>query len=135
MKNNDCSKEKIVEAYYAQSTNHDALKHINSCEECSKYYQDLVAAGEKMNTLNMADNYTDTFAVKKIVNIHLARKQKKRIIREAVLFSLFGLVFLGGLYWAMITINYMAALIFYLIIFINLPILLLPVILKRKELL
>ena len=134
MKNNNCSKEKIIEAYYNQSIKKDTLDHIDSCKECSKYYQELVNLGGKINVLNKIDTSSDTFAVRQIVNKHLSIREQKKILREAVLFALTGLSLLGGIYGTMIAFDYRAVLAFYLIIFINLPVLLLPAILKRKEL-
>jgi len=134
MKNSECSKEKIINAYYNQATNKDTFEHISSCEECSKYYQDLVSTGEKMNVFNETDNLQNTSAAKQIVNIHLLRVERKRIFREAIFFALIGTASLGITYGTMIAFDYRAVLIFYLIVFINLPVLLLPAILKRKEL-
>jgi len=134
MRNSDCSKEKIINAYYYQSTNKETMEHISSCEECSKYYQDLVSIGERMNLLSKTDNSPDTFVAKRILNIHLSSTERKKIYREAIFFALTGFSLIGGLYGGMIAFDYRAVLIFYLIVFINLPVLLLPAILKRKEL-
>jgi len=89
---------------------------------------------EKMEVLNRIDCSPNPFVVKRIVNIHLSKKERKKVIREAMFFALTGFALLGGIYGTMISFDYKMVLAFYLIIFINLPVLLLPAILIRKDL-
>lgn len=137
MQKNNCSKQKIIDSYYNhdQTTDKDILKHISACDECSRYYQDLISMGKKIDALKSTDCPVNTFAVKKIVNVHLSKQKGKKLLYETIAFGGISAALLITVYGVMAAFNYKAALGFYLILFINLPILLLPAILKRKELL
>lgn len=79
MKKNSCSKQKIIDAYYNEAEDEGILEHIKNCKECAVYYENLKAVGEKMDLMKDIDQPVNPFAVNRIVNVHLAGKEKEEL--------------------------------------------------------
>lgn len=133
MKNRDCSKEKVLDAYYNETKDEYILKHIESCAECGKFYDSLKSTGNKMELFNNVVPTVNPFTVKKIINTHLAEREKRRIMQESLGFFLGSSAFITIFYGTIIAYDFRYAAVFYLLIFSIMPFLLIPAVLKRKE--
>lgn len=133
MKNNNCSKRRIIDAYYSEAKDKEVLEHIEKCSECARFYDDLKNMGEKMDLINNTGQSPNPFSVNRIISTHLAQREKRRIIREAFAFFLTSSVVLGILCGTVIVYDLKFAAASYLLIFLLMPFLLIPAVIKRKE--
>lgn len=133
MKKNSCSKQKIIDAYYNEAEDEGILEHIKNCKECNMYYEKLKNAGKKMDLIKNIDEPVNPFAVNKIINVHLSGKEKRKVIREALGFFLGSSAFIGTLFGAVLAYDFKYAAAIYLSIFLIMPFLLIPAVLRRKE--
>jgi len=130
MSKEKCCKEKIVGMFYKETVDNSIIEHITVCNNCAKYYKELAEASKKLEILNQPSE-SNFFAVKRIVNLHLAKKERQKYFREAIWFAAFSFFALSSCYATLLAIDFKAVIIFQLLILFTLPIVLLPILLKR----
>lgn len=127
MKKCDEVRDKLIDEYYDEKLNDDIKEHITNCPECFEFMNKLYSVSEKLEVLNMDEipapsNMFDI--IDRAQNIRDTRKKRFEIPLFIISSLCILLPFAGlGLYIGMKFLIYLE-----LILYINLPLILIPVI-------